>query len=151
MGFYNLIVMHLQSLFSPECSVPMDYYTKWSLMLSFPAMFLLLFAILFLIAHTVSYILRRYDHKRYLEMKVSTVLEPTNRVKAYVKGFSQNMIYRLRHPILLTNTFINALLMVMSLMYTFVTSKSFEFFSCTKQNDGSYSLDASPGHQIPAI
>lgn len=51
---------------------------------------------------------------------------------------------RLRNPELLTNAFTNAALLFMMVSYTFINSKTWEIFSCEKQNDGTWTLQPSP-------
>ncbi len=51
---------------------------------------------------------------------------------------------RMRDPKLMKNTFINAGFLFLCIIYTLVTETALDLLSCTKQNDGSYSLNAQP-------
>jgi hypothetical protein len=45
---------------------------------------------------------------------------------------------------LLLHAYINAVLLLLTVCYTFVNAKIFELFACTNQADGTSTLNASP-------
>jgi hypothetical protein len=126
-GFANFNL----DIFAPECSVPLDYWTKWTFKLCLPLIVLAGLGVIFLIQelgancfpHFQSLFTRRVLRTFGMENNTSELKqfdfgEDPYRYSRYVYG-----------PVV-----------IISILYSFLSSLSFQPLMCVYQSDGSYTM-----------
>ncbi|KAJ5068582.1 g protein-coupled receptor-related [Anaeramoeba ignava] len=148
--FFNFNI----DLVAPECSVSTSYTTKWLAVMFAPLVILVTFTVLFIIVTLHSMIIRKCGAKfsRKFPRFCSKPSKQTTNKYVYPFSWIKFQISKLfthgnSSTQKLFSSFLNAFVAFLFLVYLFLLQWVFSLFSCTKQSEGVYTLDADPAYR----
>eukprot|EP01156_Anaeramoeba_ignava_P010784 Anaeramoba_ignava/a480793_53.p1 GENE.a480793_53~~a480793_53.p1 ORF type:complete len:917 (+),score=259.65 a480793_53:298-3048(+) len=141
-------------LVAPECSISASFTGKWFAVMLIPFLVLAMFAFLFLIVRLHAVIIRKCGSK-FANKFPKFCSRPTRKTtNKYLLPFSwiRFQISKLfthgnSSAKKLYSTFVNGYVAFAFLIYLVLCQWVFDLFSCTKQADGIYTLNAAPSYR----
>jgi hypothetical protein len=117
-------------LFSPECSVPLNFWSKWLLKLCVPFIVFGGMLLIFVIQETFS---------RFFPQQKSLFLLPILFAKSRSKREERFFVTSLRDPFRYSR-YIYGPVVIVSIFYSFLSSLAFQPLMCVAQQDGTYAM-----------
>ncbi|KAJ5073141.1 insulin-like growth factor binding proteinn-terminal [Anaeramoeba ignava] len=150
LSFFNFNIDFL----APECSLSISFTIKWFSVVLVPVVIVILFAFLFLVIQLHSIIIRKCGSK-FSEKFPNFCAKPTRRTtNKYLYPFSwirfqisKFFTHGNSSAEKLYSSFLNAFVAFCFLAYLFLCQWIFTLFSCTKQANGVYTLNAAPSYR----
>ncbi|KAJ6227805.1 hypothetical protein M0813_09465 [Anaeramoeba flamelloides] len=145
-------------LLATECSFTITWEEKWLIIILSPAIFLLVFVFIYVVIWLHSFAMYRFEDtfapKRESLKKQKKKLNSTSSSASSLKKFLFRIKFNIYNTLLfqtdtkfrntLKNNLINAYSTFLTLIYLIVSLKVVEYFDCTHQEDGTWSMDSKP-------